>query len=509
MRSGIRKVSLCSLPLTFCLMLALVLTACAPMAPPGGAPQQPAQQPAKEVVISFVPGGNYYPAEPTEDNPHPPTALKTIVAEYEEAHPGIKIELVEMPSGVMPDTWRITVFQGGTEPHILINNYIRVWQEQVNDWYIPLNEYLQEPNPYIPEGMPGHDRWQDSIPDVVWDTTLHSTGNQYLITMDAVAVGMFYNKEIFQKVGLPTELKTPTSLWANWEEMLDAMAKLKDAGYQPLALSMHTASPWNYNWVDGIVLTSVFYDLLPEMYEPARADKWHVLSQQEVSCAIHNGILSATDPRFSDFVDILSEFQQYWIAGYPTMTTDETYRAFINQEVPILLTNASADISRVLRDAKFDFGVTYFPPLNGATSPFAENVKTSFLVGGFTAGYAITERAEREGILPETVDFLKFLTAQPQWSRIVQDAPRAVPTLKGLDVPESLQSLTAFLELPMRAFKDPNPRLSKRYGEEHRRLMQEYFTGQITKDELIQAEDKLMKSEAEKVIAENGWSCGF
>ena len=103
-----------------------------------------------------------------------------------------------------------------------------------------------------------------------------------------------------------------------------------------------------------------------------------------------------------------------------------------------------------------------------------------------------------------------YLTAQPQWSRVVSDAPRL-----GADAARAWTC-------PMRSSRSPPswtcpfvrsririPRLTKRYGEEHRRLMQEYFTEQISKDELIAAEDRLMTSEAEKVIAENDWTCDF
>ena len=484
--------------------IALVVSACAPAAPAGSADTQTSE--GKEIVISIAPGA-YYPSEPTEDNPNPPTFFKTLAAEYEAAHPGVKIELVEVPQTVSGDTWRVTVFQGGTEPHIINNNYIRVWQEASNDWYVPLNDYLEQPNPYTPEGTPGSERWKDSIPDVVWDTTVDANGNQYLTTVDAVAVGYFYNKAIFEEVGIPTELVTDTSLWTDWESMLADLAKLKDAGYEPLALSMSTATPYNYNWFDGTTLTSVYRDKIESMWEPDA--QWHAMNQHEVACAIQNGILSANDGEFSDWIDILANFEPYWISGYTSATPDEAYRLFINGDSPILLANAANDMERVLRDAEFDFGVSYFPPVDAKTSEYAANVDTAYLVGGFTSGYAMTDRARREGIEDEVIDFLMFITAQPQWSRVVLDAPRSVPTLLGLDIPEALLPLVNFLDLPIRAFKDPDPRLTKRYGEEHRRLMQEYFSEQISKEDLIAAEDRLMTSEAEKLIAENEWDCAF
>ncbi len=488
----------------FAILIMAVLAGCA--APASAPAEEGTQSTGDKITISIAPGA-YYPTEPTADNPNPPTALNELVAEYEAANPNVEIELIEIPQSVSEDTWRVTVFQGGTEPHIINNNYIRVWQEEGNGWYVPLNDYIEQPNPYIPEGTPGHEQWQESIPEVVWDTTLHSSGNQYLTTVDAVAVGYFYNKEIFEELGLPTEFVTETSLWTDWADMMEDMAVIQEAGYEPLALSMSTATPFNYNWIDGVTLTSLYRDKIESMWEPDAS--WHALNQKEMACAIQNGIMSANDPEFSAWIDVLSAYEPYWIEGYSSATPDEAYRLFITGETPIMLANAAVDMSRVLRDSDFEFGVSYFPPLQETTSEFASNVDTAYLVGGFTAGYAVTDRAQREGITDEVVDFLMYLTAQPQWSRVVSDAPRSVPTLLGLDVPEALQPLAAFLDLPIRALKDPDPRLTKRYGEEHRRLMQEYFTDQISKDELIAAEDRLMTSEAEKVIAENDWTCDF
>ena len=458
------------------------------------------------IVIQVVPGA-YYPGEPTEDNPHPPTFFQQLVAEYEAANPGVTIELIDIPDNISGDQWRSTVFQGQNEPHIITNNYIRVWQEENNDWYVPLNDYIARPNPYIPEGTPGSEAWQDSIPEVVWNTTLHSSGNQYLVTVNAVAVGFFYNRDILEAAGADTSFDISYSLWEDWETMIAEMGALAEAGYEPLALSMSTATPYNYNWFDGVSLTSLYIDHIESWWEPGAS--WHALNQREFSCAIQNGLISAHDEAFADWLQLLADFEPNWVEGYATMTPDEAYRLFINGQVPFLLSNAASDTVRVTRDADFNWGISYFPPITETTSPYAANNESSYLVGGFTAGFVMTDRARREGIEEQVIDFFMFMTAQPQWSQVVRDAPRSVPTLAELDVPEALRPLTAFLELPIRALKDPDPRLSRRYGEDHRRLMQEYFTGQIDLETLVNEEDSLMMREARLVIAENEWSCDF
>lgn len=452
--------------------------------------------------------GNYYPTAPTQSDPNPPTMIKSLVKEYESKHAGVEIRLVQAPTTTSADTWRVTVFQGGTEPHIITNNYIRVWQESVNDWYVPLNDYISQPNPYVPSGKPGHDRWQDEIPDYVWNTTVDAKGKQYLVTTDGVVAGMFYNKSIFSKFGLPTQIKyQQSSIWENWEHMLDSLQTLKKANYQPVALTMYETSPYSYNWVDGITLTSVFYDKLHDMGEPSDGPddpKWHAFSQTEFAKAIKDGTFSAADPRYGAWLDIMSEYQQYWAQGYPSASTDEEYSLFVNQKVPVWAAILSDELKSLKQDAKFDFGVTGFPVLDGATTQYATDVKTPWLVGGPTSGWTVTKRAKSEGKVELAVDFLKFMTAQPQWSRMVTDARTSVPYVKGLSVPGVLAELPPFLKLPGRAFKDPDPRLTKQYGVQHRKLMQEFFTKQISRDNLIKAEQALLESQAKQVVSAGG-----
>ena len=463
---------------------------------------------AQDDIVIYVAPGAYYPDEPTENNPHPPAFFNTLVAEYEAMTPGVKIELIDVPDNISGDQWRSTVFQGQNEPHIFSNNYIRVWQEQGNDWYVPLNDYLEQPNPHIPADTPGSERWADSIPDVVWDTTLHTgSGNQYLVTVSAVAVGFFYNVDLLEEAGIDTNFDISYSLWQDWETMVAEMTTLVDAGYQPLALSMSTATPYNYNWFDGTSLTSFYIDHIESWWEPGAS--WHALNQREFACAIQNGLISAQDDAFADWLQLLADFEPVWVDGYATMTPDEAYRLFVTGEVPFLLGNAASQTIQVARDAEFNWGISYFPPITETTSPHAANNDTAYLVGGFTAGYVMTDRARREDIEDEVMDFFMYMTAQPQWGRVVTDSPRSVPTQKGLDVPEGLKPTLAFLELPIRALKDPDPRLSRRYGEDHRRLMQEYFTEQIDLETLIAEEDRLMTREARVVIAENEWTCDF
>lgn len=65
-----------------------------------------------------------------------------------------------------------------------------------------------------------------TIPDSV-KTTYGKDGKAYSLAVDCWVGGVFYNKDIFDKVGIAGEPQT-------WQEFLDDCQKLKDAGYVPL-----------------------------------------------------------------------------------------------------------------------------------------------------------------------------------------------------------------------------------------------------------------------------------
>jgi multiple sugar transport system substrate-binding protein len=86
-----------------------------------------------------------------------------------------------------------------------------------------------------------------------WDTTYASTkeassykGKQYAAPTVYYSWGMFYRKDLFQKVGIAGEPKT-------WNEFLDACKKLKAAGIAPIAVAGRDA--WTLaGWFDYLDL---------------------------------------------------------------------------------------------------------------------------------------------------------------------------------------------------------------------------------------------------------------
>ena len=428
-----------------------------------------------EGTIGFTPqayfGPQVYPeaARMTED----------LVQRYQQIHPEVNIDLIELPdseSGIR--TWLTTRIAGGRAPQIAWEHYHKKWEQAAQGWWYPLDEFLDMPNPYIPDGQPGSERWRDLIPDYVWNQTQSPDGNQYQITLDWVETGIYYNKEIFETAGVNGD-------WDTWEEFLVQMDKIRKAGYERV-IALFILPGWsNYQWLDDIVTSVVWADRVPSMY----MDKYtlagqeeRVLQKEEFARAVYEGIFTTEDPRFDAFLDILEEFSAYWGQGFTAADPNTIYQQFIAGDIPMIW-DGTWTLTNMAREASFEYGITYLPPITAETSRFATG--RNFRVGGPTsaAQYGITRQTVKEGLLEEAVDFLMFFSAAENSGQMMRDAQMFLPLHKGLEAGELMNSFQEIAGMTERFFNDPLTRLTSRAGEEYNRTMQEFFIGSIDRTE--------------------------
>ncbi|MBN1284525.1 MAG: extracellular solute-binding protein [Anaerolineae bacterium] len=86
--------------------------------------------------------------------------------------------------------------------------------------------------------------WKDSFAAQAALELFGQNGEYYGVPWDWGAVGMFYNKALFEEAGLDPE-KPPQT----WTELLDAVQTLKDAGITPITLGEGEKWPGHFWWV--------------------------------------------------------------------------------------------------------------------------------------------------------------------------------------------------------------------------------------------------------------------
>ncbi len=484
------------------LAVACIVPAAPAPQPPATAGAQPTTTAAAEPLkgkVTFYAESYYNP----DAAPEAAREMEALVAEYQARYPERSIELVPFgAAGSNFEVWFNTRLQAGEAPNICWRLFYDRNREGSKVW-VPLNDYLSQPNPYVPEGQPGSEKWIDLFPDFVMAQTRAGDGNWYQISMDWVETALFYNKEIFDQVGVDPKN------WKDWTAFLADSEKLRAAGYEPLGIYM--VPEWStYEWMDDVLISATWADQAPGWYLPQYSSEslpWRQVTTEELAKAIKEGKFSTADPRFDLFLRLMKETaDKTFLKGFAGLKSDtEVARLFVEGKVAMAWLGTWN--APVLEEAKFEYGTTYLPPVSKAESPY-ETHDTSYRVGGpSSAGeYGITqETAKTPGLVDVAVDWLMYWSAPQNFQRVYDQYPVFVPMVKGMRSNPVNEQFTYVASLPERAITDPNGRLSVKYGTEHIRIMQRYLLGEITAEQAKADLQKAMDQSVAELCQEQKW----
>ena len=154
-------------------------------------------------------------------------ARKEMIAEFEAANPGVKVELVMLENEAFKQKVQVAV-QAGTPPDLFHSWGGGVMIEYANAGMLrDITDVVKNDlSSRIGTGALG-----------VYGNNGHYYGAPY----DMGAVGMWYNKDIFKAAGVAVP-KT-------WEDLLSIIPKIKSAGYIPIALGAGDKWPAHFWWV--------------------------------------------------------------------------------------------------------------------------------------------------------------------------------------------------------------------------------------------------------------------
>lgn len=285
-----------------------------------------AQDEALNGTVTFYPADYYSP----DLYPEAAAEFEALMAEYEELHPEVTVELVPaVPTGTNYVTWLTTRLAAGQAPNIAWQQFYDRNREGSDVW-VPLNDYLERPNPYVPAGQPGSERWADLFPDYVMAQTRAGDGNWYQLSMDWVETGLYVNNEVMDRLGLDSE-------WDSWGDFISDCTTIREAGIEPVGVFM--TPEWStYQWLDDIFVTVAFGSEIQDWYLPQYSSEflpWRQLTQEELARAIQLGEFSTDSEQFDFYLQITKEFaDNCLVRGFAGIANyDEMTRLFTQGEV--------------------------------------------------------------------------------------------------------------------------------------------------------------------------------
>jgi raffinose/stachyose/melibiose transport system substrate-binding protein len=439
-----------------------------------------------DYYIKFSPGFQYMPGQIPFGIGEKLRGLADVINDFEKVYYestglNVKVDVVTVPGR---REYLVTQLSSGQAPDIINVNVEDVWVDIQKGWYIPLDGFLEAPNRWIREkddpSIPGYHQWWDLFRyQAISRGKAAPDDKNYCISFDMVETGLFYNKDIFHELGL--------SIPETFEQWMDDLATIQDAGYTPLLMNI-----WNVNdWAVDLVFDQLYYSVLPGidlLKDPIREQYLEgYLDADEIAFLYQKGFFTESDARYLDLWRILLEFRQYFNRN---LTSLDPVREFVTQQGAIIW-QASNFVYRLQADPEleFDWGVFYLPRLTTRTSQFASGTEMC-VIGGAGTQLEVTntairdtdpalpfeERIKQSKRLEVVMDFFQFLMVPENYEQIVNEYPAFVPNVVGV---EALPPLRVFEEILDRRYTTTkwDYTFDLRFSEIQRRMLELYLNG--------------------------------
>jgi ABC-type glycerol-3-phosphate transport system substrate-binding protein len=338
-----------------------------------------------KVVISVI--NNYYTA-----------GEKQLAKDYMALHPEteVMIDVVADNDSYMTSLKTKITTDKNTAADIVHGNFATSvagsWSASYEKGYIlDLASMLDEENPYN-DNKKVREVFSDS--DIA-EAISNASGKLGFMPFDRVGVGVYYNKTIFNKLGL----KEPSSI----EEWLDTCKKLKDAGYEnPIAASF--VGGWVLSMLGDIAyrpMTAEFLTLPGDAaydeatmsantkikYDPndAKFDQYAVFNAEKIAAYIKKN--TTNTPISKQIWTTFSQIGQYFQKNWTNPDDTKLIPDFENQNAPMMLHGSwnvgklVDEINKLPKDKQFEWGVFKIPGYANPPAGFEAKIRSLYVFG--------------------------------------------------------------------------------------------------------------------------------
>lgn len=488
------------------LLLLLALASFGMVTPSTAQAPAPGKQKSKPDIIRIATHRTSYKA-----------ALEEIARRYEALHPGVRIELTFI-SGSQLATYIRTREAAGLDlvPDIYNGNMTKGYDAQ-GKW-ISLSPYLEQINPYTGK------KFKDSFRKLNVYEFDNYGGELYMLPIDLISVGLYYNKDLFQKL----EIDLPQT----WEAFIEACKKIQAAGYDPISVPGDFDSLWagNIGWIVRALNDAYLRDKIPLVvtqpgdwdFDPVAHssfaadsddpffDRQMLINAERVINAIESGEIDFQSSAFRQAYQKLYELSQYFQSGFIGSDLASAQNAFLRQEAAMIFAGSQFVFSHQRfneqspPERRFETGITWLPPI--IDDPLAHSP-----IRGFFNSSTLLSVTKKKDPAHEArvIDFLMYLTT-PSSGQLIHDLTlengydlTGPLTIKGVNMLPSLEEqYKAFgkngvVKLEFRGLFDEQKSIGDYVVH-----IQDYLGGRTTIDEFLAAYDRSM-SEAVKRMKQN------
>ena len=324
--------------------------------------------------------------------------MEAVIAQYEREHPNVKVEETARPLDA-DKAATMAALNAGAGPDVMtVNNGETMMGPMVRA------KYVVDLRPYSAKYG-----WEKNyLSPSLWDRAKYTpdgkvfgTGNLYGVPAFGELVGVYYNRDIFDRLSLKVPQTVP--------ELEQAAEKLKAAGITPIAYGAAEVWPFFQIWADILAAT------MADKIGGDTTQKWMsdvVIIGDPKRSFKDPGVLEAaqTIRRWAD--------RDYFFKGFTGIIIDDAMNLFVAGKAGMFLQGSW--YCSAVAGADFRAGMFAFPPMKKETGMVPQ-------VGGMNTPMGININSKQKDLAAE---FLNTLLSAPEAHKLEGEIfvlPPAVP----------------------------------------------------------------------------------
>jgi len=393
---------------------------------------------------------------------------------------GNKAELKYIPAQES-ESWLQAQFIARSEPEI-VSGTSKFADAFKNGWIVDLLPYLDEVSPYTKK--PWKESFLPGLIESAIDKTDANNPHLYGIPTQVVTVNLYYNKDIFNEIGV-------TQPPATMSEFLEVAQKAKDAGYIPF--SLQNSIDWNLGWLASDVFSYLWKSRLAELDTNGSGK----VEQKEWAEAVLADKVTKDSPELKEYLRLLKDLVPYFNEGFNSASWE--FEGIFNDGKSAMTLNGSWYPNQHQQGGfPVNYGVAPIPYLDTKYSKFGQDIRYKYKIGS-TPSFAVSRNAKEKKTEGGSIEFLQYLTAPEGGAKVLAEDLNLIPVVAGVQVPEILKPI-------MDSFgNDENIGfLANEFTPEQKdrwlKKQQEFLAGKVTEKQFLDDFGKDLKKFAEKAV---------
>lgn len=406
------------------------------------------------------------------------SALDELIADYEELHPDVEVRQILIPEeGYF--RWVNTQLIGRTAPDMIecgLGGAVAwaLWPKFYARYFLPLDRYVDEPNPYNKGTYLEETPWRKTYFDEMEGGYDDSLQSYFRVPLSAFTVRLYYNKDLIESVWGPQFPET-------YEEFIELCRALEQHGRDRGQVLVPIAgSGYNFRQFFNAyrtALTAEYLDRLDVDFDGA-------VSRIESAAPIYSGAVKLTELPIRATFELVRELSEFFPQGYTSLDRDEAVFLFL-QGHAAMITTGSWDYKSLGVQSEFDIAVTEIPLPSRDSPRYGPYVAGAETEAGLEGGFpmAITKISPHPEL---ALDFLQYASSLKK-NEELNRAMYWLPVIRGAEPREDLKPFAPRIEGYSASIEYEGPGVELAYGQ----TSVLYFSGKIDYEEFV---TELMKA---------------